>query len=166
MIRPVAIIALMFAAVAGAQERTMPPAAEQQLARAIYKEMIEVNSGVTTGATTPVAEAVAARLKAAGFPESDIFVGGPTPKKANVVVRYRGTGRRRPILLLAHTDVVEARVPPGVAVPAPKAENDTRSPAASIDAAVALSGSGLPPAGGTLASSVWPLSTSRTKTLR
>jgi acetylornithine deacetylase/succinyl-diaminopimelate desuccinylase-like protein len=59
--------------------------------------------------TTPIAEAVAKRLKAEGFPEADIFVGGAHPNKANVVVRYRGTGRLRPILLLAHTDVVEAK---------------------------------------------------------
>jgi acetylornithine deacetylase/succinyl-diaminopimelate desuccinylase-like protein len=56
-----------------------------------------------------VAEAVAARLRAAGFPESDIFVGGAIPTKANLVVRYHGSGRRKPILLLAHTDVVEAK---------------------------------------------------------
>jgi acetylornithine deacetylase/succinyl-diaminopimelate desuccinylase-like protein len=97
------------AAVAGAQDRTMPPERERDLARAIYKEMVEINSGYTTGATTPVAEAVAKRLAAAGFPAADIFVGGASPKKANLVVRYRGTGRRRPILLLAHTDVVEAK---------------------------------------------------------
>ena len=89
--------------------QTMPPDAERQLARAIYKQLIEINSGYTTGATTPVAEAVAARLRAAGFPESDMFVGGAIPTKANLVVRYHGTGRRKPILLLAHTDVVEAK---------------------------------------------------------
>ena len=87
----------------------MPPETERQLAREIYKEMVEIKSGYTTGATTPVAEAVARRLKAAGFPDADIFVGGASPTKANLVVRYRGTGRRRPILLLAHTDVVEAK---------------------------------------------------------
>ena len=87
----------------------MPPESERQLARAIYKEMVEVKSGYTTGATTPIAEAVARRLRAAGFPAADIFVGGASPKKANLVVRYRGTGRQRPILLLAHTDVVEAK---------------------------------------------------------
>src|SRR5204863_9997795 len=65
--------------------------------------------GYTPGATTPVVEAVAKRLRAAGFGEADIFVGGPIPTKANLVVRYRGTGRLRPILLLAHTDVVEAK---------------------------------------------------------
>src|SRR5882757_4216087 len=85
------------------------PEAEKQLARDIYKQFIEIQSGYTTGATTPVAEAAAARLKAAGFPDSDIFVGGAISKKGNLVVRYHGTGAHKPILLLAHTDVVEAK---------------------------------------------------------
>jgi acetylornithine deacetylase/succinyl-diaminopimelate desuccinylase-like protein len=88
---------------------SLPPEADQRLAREIYQEMIESKSGFTTGATTPIAEAVAVRLKAEGFPASDIFVGGAIPSKANVVVRYHGTGARKPILLLAHTDVVEAK---------------------------------------------------------
>jgi acetylornithine deacetylase/succinyl-diaminopimelate desuccinylase-like protein len=87
----------------------MPPDADQRLAHEIYKEMIESQSGFTTGATTPIAESVAARLKAAGFPASDIFVGGAIARKANVVVRYHGTGERKPLLLLAHIDVVEAK---------------------------------------------------------
>jgi len=99
--------ALFFFALGAASAATSPDA-DRQLAREIYKEMIEIRSGYTTGSTTPVAEAVAARLRAAGFPESDIFVGGASPKKANLVVRYRGTGALKPILLLAHTDVVEA----------------------------------------------------------
>jgi len=89
--------------------QTMPPEPEKQLAREIYKELVEIKSGYTTGATTPAAEAMAARLRAAGFPDSDIFVGGAIPTKANLVVRYHGAGRGKPILLLAHTDVVEAR---------------------------------------------------------
>ena len=56
-----------------------------------------------------MAEAAAARLRAAAFPTADIFVGGAIPKKANLVVRYHGTGKRKPLLLLAHTDVVEAK---------------------------------------------------------
>lgn len=92
--------------------KTLPavrPDAEKELARAIYKEFIEIQSGYTSGATTPVAEAAAARLRAAGFTDADIFLGGASPKKENVVVRYRGTGKRKPILLLAHIDVVEAK---------------------------------------------------------
>jgi acetylornithine deacetylase/succinyl-diaminopimelate desuccinylase-like protein len=88
---------------------TTPPEADQRLAHDIYKEIIEIKSGYTTGATTPVAEAIAKRLRAAGFPESDIFVGGAIPTKANLVVRYHGTGKLKPVLLLAHTDVVEAK---------------------------------------------------------
>ncbi len=51
---------------------------------------------------------VAKRLRAAGFGESDIFVRGASPRKANLVVRYRGSGALKPILLPAHTDLVEA----------------------------------------------------------
>ena len=87
------------------------PEAEKQLARDIYKQFIEIQSGYNTGSTTPVAEAAAARLKAAGFPDSDIHVGGAIDKKANLVVRYHGAGaqKQKPLLLLAHTDVVEAK---------------------------------------------------------
>jgi acetylornithine deacetylase/succinyl-diaminopimelate desuccinylase-like protein len=92
----------------GTQTQNMPPESEKQLALGIYKEFIEIKSGYTTGATTPVAEAAARRLRAAGFSESDIFIGGAIPTKANLVVRYRGSGARRPLLLLAHEDVVEA----------------------------------------------------------
>ena len=88
---------------------TMPPEADQKLALEIYRQMVEIKSGFTTGATTLVVDAVAARLRAAGFAESDIFVGGAIPKKMNLVLRYHGTGAKKPILLLAHTDVVEAR---------------------------------------------------------
>jgi acetylornithine deacetylase/succinyl-diaminopimelate desuccinylase-like protein len=96
-----------FATLAVAQ--TTSPDADRQLARSIYKEFVEIQSGFSTGSTTPVAEAAAKRLKTAGFPDSDIFIGGASPKKANIVVRYHGTGAKKPILLLAHTDVVEAK---------------------------------------------------------
>jgi acetylornithine deacetylase/succinyl-diaminopimelate desuccinylase-like protein len=89
--------------------QTTSPDADRQLARSIYKEFVEIQSGFSTGSTTPVAEAAARRLKAAGFPDSDIFIGGAIPQKANLVVRYHGTGASKPILLLAHTDVVEAK---------------------------------------------------------
>ena len=104
MIAPLFPLALLLVAV-----DTMPPAADQKLAHDIYKEMVETKSGFTTGATTPVVEAVAARLKSEGFPASDMFIGGAIPTKMNLVVRYKGTGAQKPILLLAHTDVVEAK---------------------------------------------------------
>jgi acetylornithine deacetylase/succinyl-diaminopimelate desuccinylase-like protein len=85
--------------------------AQNQLTRDIYKELVEINTTDSIGDTTGAAQAMAARLKAAGFPEADLQVLGPAPRKGNLVARYRGTGQRRPILLLAHLDVVEA--PPG-----------------------------------------------------
>src|SRR5438552_10618682 len=106
MFRPVLLIIAPLVCLGAS---TMPPEADQRLARDIYKEIIEIKSGFTTGATTPVVEAIAKRLRAAGFPDSDIFIGGAIPKKANLVVRYHGTGARKPILLLAHIDVVEAK---------------------------------------------------------
>lgn len=103
------VLLALFPVTVTASAQTMRPEPEKKLARDIYKEFIEIQSGYTTGATTPVAEAAAARLKAAGFPDSDIFVGGAIPRKANLVVRYAGTRARKPILLLAHIDVVEAK---------------------------------------------------------
>ncbi|MEP6730199.1 MAG: M20/M25/M40 family metallo-hydrolase [bacterium] len=103
------LFALLVGSAASAHAQVTRPASEQAIARAIYKEFIEIPSGFTTGSTTPVAQAAAARLKAAGFPDADIHVDGPDPRKMNLVVRYRGTGARKPILLLAHTDVVEAK---------------------------------------------------------
>ncbi|HXC88125.1 MAG TPA: M20/M25/M40 family metallo-hydrolase [Candidatus Cybelea sp.] len=103
------ILLLVFFCATSSNAQTTRPEAEKQLAHDIYKQFIEIQSGFTTGSTTPVAEAAAARLKAAGFSDSDIFVAGAIPKKANLVVRYHGTGARKPILLLAHIDVVEAK---------------------------------------------------------
>jgi acetylornithine deacetylase/succinyl-diaminopimelate desuccinylase-like protein len=78
-------------------------------AREIFKQLIEINTTDSIGSVTNAAEAVAERLKAAGFPASDVQVLGPDPRKHNVVARYRGSGARRPLLLLAHLDVVEAK---------------------------------------------------------
>jgi acetylornithine deacetylase/succinyl-diaminopimelate desuccinylase-like protein len=108
ILRSLALIVVLPCAT-NVRAQTTRPDAEKHLAHDIYKQFIEIQSGFTTGATTPVAEVAAARLKAAGFPDSDIFVGGAIPKKGNLVVRYHGTGARKPILLLAHTDVVEAK---------------------------------------------------------
>jgi acetylornithine deacetylase/succinyl-diaminopimelate desuccinylase-like protein len=81
----------------------------QQLAHDIYKELIEINSGMKTGNVTLAAQAMAKRFRDAGMPDSDVFVGGPVPEKYNVVARIHGRGsRRKPVLLLAHLDVVEA----------------------------------------------------------
>jgi acetylornithine deacetylase/succinyl-diaminopimelate desuccinylase-like protein len=88
---------------------TVSPEPDRQLVRAIYQELVQSNTSYSTGQTTPAAEAVARRLLDAGFPKDDVVVLGAAPHKANVVARYRGSGKERPLLLLAHLDVVEAR---------------------------------------------------------
>jgi acetylornithine deacetylase/succinyl-diaminopimelate desuccinylase-like protein len=87
---------------------TPQDAADNQLARDIFKELVEINTTDSRGNTTVAAQAMAERLKAAGFPEGDIQVLGDNPRKGNFVARYRGTNRRKPLLLMAHLDVVEA----------------------------------------------------------
>src|SRR5690349_24263299 len=80
-----------------------------QLARDIFKELIEINTTDTAqGNVTTAAEAMAKRLRDAGFPEQDVKVLGPTPTKGNVVARIHGRGPGKPILFLAHLDVVQA----------------------------------------------------------
>jgi acetylornithine deacetylase/succinyl-diaminopimelate desuccinylase-like protein len=90
----------------GAQPATLAP--HQQLLREIYQELIEINTTNSVGDNTKAAEAMARRLVAAGVPSADVQVLAPAPRKGNMVARLRGTGARRPLLLLAHLDVVEA----------------------------------------------------------
>jgi acetylornithine deacetylase/succinyl-diaminopimelate desuccinylase-like protein len=81
-------------------------------AREIYKELVEINTTDTpAGNVTKAADAMAARLKAAGFPAADVQVLGPDPRKGNLVARWRTTAgaARKPLLLLAHLDVVDAK---------------------------------------------------------
>ncbi|HEY3306031.1 MAG TPA: M20/M25/M40 family metallo-hydrolase [Candidatus Binatia bacterium] len=96
-------------ALSGGFAYAQPFTPHQQLAREIYKELVDINTTDSVGNTTLAAEAMARRLRRAGFPEDDIHVLGSDARKGNLVTRLRGTGARRPILLLAHLDVVEAR---------------------------------------------------------
>jgi acetylornithine deacetylase/succinyl-diaminopimelate desuccinylase-like protein len=80
----------------------------QQLGRDILQEMIETRTPTSVG-TTALAEKIAARFRAAGFAAADVQVIGPNERNKNVVVRYRGAGARKPVLLIGHLDVVEAR---------------------------------------------------------
>jgi acetylornithine deacetylase/succinyl-diaminopimelate desuccinylase-like protein len=79
----------------------------QKLARDIFKELIEINTTSRYG-STKAAEAMAARLRSAGFPDRDIQVIGPDQQHKNMVLRYRGTGKLKPVLFICHLDVVEA----------------------------------------------------------
>lgn len=91
----------------GAQQQSV--VTFHQLGHAILRELIETNTTGSNGNTTPAADQLGVRFRDAGFAEADVQVIGPVPRNRNLIVRYRGTGARKPILLLAHLDVVEAK---------------------------------------------------------
>ncbi|MDH5234354.1 MAG: M20/M25/M40 family metallo-hydrolase [Gemmatimonadota bacterium] len=104
----VCAFALALPALAAAQA-TAPRSRWETQARALLKELVEVNTTNSVGNTVTAAEAMAKVMRAAGFPGEDVVVIENAPRKGNLVVRLRGrnTGRK-PILLLSHIDVVEA----------------------------------------------------------
>lgn len=79
--------------------------------RPIYQELVEINTTHSVGDCTAAARAMATRLRDGGYPAHDVHVLVPpdAPRKGNLVARLRGSGASRPLLLLAHIDVVEAR---------------------------------------------------------
>ena len=83
--------------------------ATRRLARDIFQQLIEINTTDSVGSTTLAAEAMAKRLLDAGFARQDVQVLGPNNRKGNLVARLRGSGTRKPILIIGHLDVVEAR---------------------------------------------------------
>ena len=118
VLRPALLAMLAFIAVSCSKEGEAPAPVEtaapsgllphQELARDILRELIEIDT-TQNGSTTTAAEAVAARLLAAGFPAEDVQVIGPTDTRGNLVARLRGRDvGRKPLLLMAHLDVVAA----------------------------------------------------------
>jgi len=85
--------------------------ATRTLSREIFRELIEINTTDSVGSTTVAAQAMAKRLIDTGFPSADVTVLGPNDRKGNMVARLRGTGTGglKPILIIGHLDVVEAR---------------------------------------------------------
>jgi len=83
--------------------------ATKQLSHDIFKQLIEINTTDSVGNVTTAAQAMAQRLLDAGFPQSDVQVLGPNDRKKNMVARLHGTGKHKPVLLIGHLDVVEAR---------------------------------------------------------
>jgi acetylornithine deacetylase/succinyl-diaminopimelate desuccinylase-like protein len=92
-----------------AQQPSPADEATRKLALDIFKQLIETNTTDSVGSVTAASEAMAQRFRDAGFPESDIQILGPNDRKKNVVVRLHGSGKHKPVLLIGHLDVVEAR---------------------------------------------------------
>jgi acetylornithine deacetylase/succinyl-diaminopimelate desuccinylase-like protein len=93
-----------------AQEQPLRP--DQTTFRALYQELVETDTSVTTGSCTALADKVETRLKAAGYPASQItrFTVPDHPKEGGLVVLLPGSSKTvKPLLLLGHIDVVAAK---------------------------------------------------------
>jgi acetylornithine deacetylase/succinyl-diaminopimelate desuccinylase-like protein len=103
-----AVTAIGFGLVFGTAAAAVNRQDSHALARALYQQLIEIKTTESGAGSTPAAEAMAQRLREGGFAAEDIHIVGPGGRKQNLVVRLKGTGRKRPVLLLGHLDVVEA----------------------------------------------------------
>ena len=102
--------ALLLALVGCAQADASPPLTKpQQQLRSIYEELVQLNTTQSAGDTYKAAQAMAARLVAGGLPAADVQAFESGPKRGNLVARLRGNGKKKPLLLVAHIDVVEAK---------------------------------------------------------
>ena len=81
----------------------------RQLSHDLFKQLVEINTTDSVGNVSTASEAMAQRFRDAGFPESDLHILGPNDRKKNLVVRFHGSGKHKPVLLIGHLDVVEAR---------------------------------------------------------
>ena len=107
-----AVAALSAAALATSAHAQAASRPDQLAFRALYKELIETNTTLSAGSCTAAAEKMAARLKAAGYPDKDVQVVVPPehPKWGALIADLPGTDAKlKPIMLLAHIDVVEAK---------------------------------------------------------
>ena len=106
----VGLLAFVLCSSAVAQGPQLPEH-DRVLARQIFKEFIEINSQDSNGSVTAVSEAARKEFLAAGFAPSDLILAGPNDRKQNLIVRYHGApgSKLKPVLIIGHIDVVEAR---------------------------------------------------------
>ncbi len=107
MFKWLATAAILIPGMAAAQARP-----DQQAFFALYKELVETNTTLSSGSCTQAAQQIATRLKAAGYADGDItlFATPEHPKEGGIVAILNGSDAKlKPILLLAHLDVVEAK---------------------------------------------------------
>jgi acetylornithine deacetylase/succinyl-diaminopimelate desuccinylase-like protein len=106
-------VAIVLRSAAIAQEPPMPPLRPDQVAfLALYKELVETNTTLSAGSCTLAAERMAAHLKAAGYADEDLtlFFVPEHRKEGGLVAVLHGRSRTvKPLLLLGHLDVVEAK---------------------------------------------------------
>lgn len=103
------LVLLLVLTGASSSVRAQAPDTNHQQAIDIFRQLIEINTTDSVGSVTAAAQAMQQRFLAAGFSAADMQLLGPNDRKQNLVVRYRGAGGKKPILLIGHLDVVEAR---------------------------------------------------------
>jgi acetylornithine deacetylase/succinyl-diaminopimelate desuccinylase-like protein len=111
-LRVLVLSAAAAACIAGPVHGGQPPAGDEAAFRELYKELVEINTTRSVGSCTRAAEAMRARLAAAGIPAADMQILTPPdrPNDGALIAVLHGRERRlKPILLLAHIDVVEAK---------------------------------------------------------
>jgi len=107
-----AATALSLTAASISAQTATAPRPDQLAFRALYKELVETNTSVSTGSCTAAAEKMAARLKAAGYTDQQLtlFKVDGLPLDGGLVAQLPGTSATaKPMLLLGHLDVVNAR---------------------------------------------------------
>jgi acetylornithine deacetylase/succinyl-diaminopimelate desuccinylase-like protein len=109
--RSIAIVSGLITAVVGNASLAQGSGADEASFRSLYRELVEINTTRSSGSCTKAAEAMRAHLLAAGLPSSDTQILAPPerPNDGALIAILQGRDRlAKPILLLAHIDVVEA----------------------------------------------------------
>ena len=112
MIRKIAVVASIFAMGAASPAWTQAERPDQTAFKGLYKELVETNTTLSVGSCTTAANQLAARLRRAGYPAGDVRVLIPEghPKFGALAAVLHGSDpKAKPMLLLAHIDVVEAK---------------------------------------------------------
>jgi len=107
-----AATALALSTAAASAQTAAPPRPDQLAFRALFKELVETDTSISTGSCTAAAEKMAARLKAAGYTDQQLtlFKADGFPLDGGLVAQLPGTSpTAKPMLLLGHLDVVNAR---------------------------------------------------------
>jgi acetylornithine deacetylase/succinyl-diaminopimelate desuccinylase-like protein len=110
--RTITVAGLLAISSAAATPATAKPAADEIAFRVLYKQLVEINTTLSTGSCTDAAKAMQARLVEGGLPAADtqVLVPPERPKDGNLIATLKGSDpAAEAILLLAHLDVVEAK---------------------------------------------------------
>ena len=102
-------LALTSAALLASAQTVLQLTPEQQRFHDIYKELVNINTSNSVGDNTKAVNAMKKYLVEDGFADADVQIFEPFPRKGNLVLRMKGDGSKKPVLLLAHVDAVEAK---------------------------------------------------------